>query len=430
MIKTIFLNKNNKELVLNSIKNIYPETELMKIKKIVQDIIFQVKGEGDKGLLEIIHRLEGNNLKQEELVVNEQEFARAREKVQPELLDIIRQAIERIKKFHLSQKENSWFTQQEDGVIVGQFIRPVDKVGIYVPGGKADYPSSLIMAAIPALVAGVGEIVVTTPLGKKTEVSPYVLATAEILGISKVYKVGGAQAIAALAYGTETIGAVNKIVGPGNIFVTLAKKEVFGQVDIDMLAGPSEILIWAEEGINPDYVVADLFSQAEHDEKARAILITTSVKLAEKVTRTISGKLQQFERKDIIEKALSEYGRIVIAEELNLIFDFINNFAPEHLELLVSDPWSYLGEIKNFGAVFLGPYSPEVLGDYWAGPNHILPTMGGAHHFSVLSVSDFIKRSSVIYYRKDKLLQDQMKIALFAELEGLSAHAYALRIRK
>ncbi len=430
MIKTIFLNRTNRELVLDSIKTVYPEKELFRVKKTVQDIISQVKEEGDRGLLEITHRLEGNNLKPEELAVSKEEFAQAKEKIQPELLCIIQQAIERIEKFHLSQKENSWIAQQEKGIILGQLIQPLDRVGIYVPGGKADYPSSLIMAAVPALVAGVGEIIVTTPLGNKTEISPYVLATAQLLGISKVYKVGGAQAIAALAYGTETIRAVNKIVGPGNIYVTLAKKEVFGQVDIDMLAGPSEILIWAEEGINPDYIVADLFSQAEHDEQARAILITTSNKLAERVAKSIDKQLNQFARQDIIRKALKGKGKIVIAEDASLILDFINNFAPEHLELLVNNPWSYLGEIKNFGAVFLGPYSPEVLGDYWAGPNHILPTMGGAHHFSVLSVSDFLKRSSIIFCSRDKLLQDQEKIALFAELEGLSAHAYALRVRK
>jgi histidinol dehydrogenase len=256
------------------------------------------------------------------------------------------------------------------------------------------------------------------------------LSIAQELGISEIYKIGGAQAIAALAYGTENVKPVDKIVGPGNIYVTLAKKQVFGQVDIDMLAGPSEILIWAEEGANIDYVVADLFSQAEHDEQATAVLVTTSEKLAEQVEKEINKQIVDCTRKDIIRNSLRKNGKIIVAEDQELVINLINEFAPEHLELQIEDPWSYLGEIKNFGAVFLGQYSPEPLGDYWAGPNHILPTMGNARQFSVLSVHDFLKRSSLIYCRRDKLLQDKNKIARFADLEGLTAHAKALRIRQ
>jgi histidinol dehydrogenase len=286
------------------------------------------------------------------------------------------------------------------------------------------------MGAIPALVAGVKEICIVTPLGSRLKISPYLLSIAQELGISEIYKIGGAQAIAALAYGTENVKPVDKIVGPGNIYVTLAKKQVFGQVDIDMLAGPSEILIWAEEGANIDYVVADLFSQAEHDEQATAVLVTTSEKLAEQVEKEINKQIVDCTRKDIIRNSLRKNGKIIVAEDQELVINLINEFAPEHLELQIEDPWSYLGEIKNFGAVFLGQYSPEPLGDYWAGPNHILPTMGNARQFSVLSVHDFLKRSSLIYCRRDKLLQDKNKIARFADLEGLTAHAKALRIRE
>jgi histidinol dehydrogenase len=315
-------------------------------------------------------------------------------------------------------------------MILGQLIRPLQRVGIYVPGGTAEYPSSLIMGAVPALVAGVKEVCVVTPLGNRSKMSPYLLMAAQELGISEIYKIGGAQAIAALAYGTETIKPVDKVVGPGNIYVTLAKKHVFGQVDIDMLAGPSEILIWAEEGANIDYIIADLFSQAEHDKNARAVLITTSKQIALEVEKGISRQLKHCQRKDIIACALRENGRIILAENNKLVIELINKFAPEHLELQIDNPWSYLGEIKNFGAVFLGPYSPEPLGDYWAGPNHILPTMGSARQFSVLSVHDFLKRSSIVCCNRDKLLHDKEKIARFADLEGLPAHANALRIRK
>ncbi len=430
IMKTLILNDENRESVFAALRKNSSEELLGEVESKVRDIIKQVRKEGDQGLLEITHRLEGNNLKPEDLMVSEEEFEEAKKQVNPELVKIIEQAIARVRSFHQAQMERSWLLNQERGMVLGQLVQPLERVGIYVPGGKAEYPSSLIMGAVPALLAGVKEIIVVSPLGERRELSPYLLITAQLLGISRVYKVGGAQAIAALAYGTETINIVNKIVGPGNVYVTMAKKQVFGQVDIDMLAGPSEICIWAEEGANSDYVVADLFSQAEHDEQAYAVLVTTSAKLAQEVARRIEQQISQFPRKEIMISSLTQNGKIIVAENESLIVEFINRFAPEHLELQIDDPWSYLGEIKNFGAVFLGPYAPEPLGDYWAGPNHILPTGGSAKHFSVLSVSDYLKRSSVIYCSREKLQEDQDNIARFADLEGLSAHANALRIRK
>lgn len=402
----------------------------LEIETKVREIIEQVKRKGDQGLLECTHLLDQNNLSQSELAVKPDEFDEARLKIDAEMFEIIRQSIERVKIFHQSQIEKSWFSHQEEGMILGQLVRPLERVGIYVPGGTAEYPSSLIMGAVPAIIAGIKEISVVTPLGKRSGISPYILMTALELGISRIYKVGGAQAIAALAFGTETIPAVDKIVGPGNIYVTMAKKQVFGQVDIDMLAGPSEILIWADQGANPDYVIADLLSQAEHDKDARAVLVTTSNQLAEQVLEKINDSIVLLKRKDIIRSALKKHGKVIVVEDRKSAIEFINQFAPEHLELQIDDPWASLGEIRNAGAIFLGSYSPEPLGDYWAGPSHILPTMGSARQFSVLSVHDFMKRSSVIYCTRDTLLRDKEKIARFADLEGLSAHARALRIRK
>lgn len=430
LIKILELTHNNKKTIFNEIKKenskIFPE----EIEKNVKEIINFVKNKGNQGLLEITRHFDNNYLTQSGIQVSRKEFKNAENRVDPDLFNIIKESIERIKYFHKAQIEKSWFSHQEEGIITGQLVRPIERVGIYVPGGKAEYPSSLIMGAVPAIIAGVPDISIVTPLGSRTEISPYLLMTARALGISKIYKIGGAQAIAALAYGTETIEPVDKIVGPGNIYVTMAKKLVFGKVDIDMLAGPSEILIWAEEKANPDYIVADLFSQAEHDQEARAIMVTTSKELAGLVEKKIGQEISKFERKDIIRSSLNNNGKIIIAEDPQLAIEMINEFAPEHLELHIDNPWSFLGELKNFGAVFLGPYTPESLGDYWAGPNHILPTMGSSRQFSVLSVHDFFKRSSVIYCRKDKLIKDQEKIASFADLEGLSAHAYAARIRK
>lgn len=430
VIKTQTLNTENRFAVYDSIKRSCADVFTEDIEKKVREIINKVKDTRDQGLLELTHKFDKNNLKLSEITVTDSEFNEAKSLVESQLLSIIKESIDRIQSFHKNQLEKSWISHQEEGMILGQLIRPLQRVGIYVPGGTAEYPSSLIMGAVPALVAGVKEVCVVTPMGNRSKMSPYLLMAAQELGISEIYKIGGAQAIAALAYGTETIKPVDKVVGPGNIYVTLAKKHVFGQVDIDMLAGPSEILIWAEEGANIDYIIADLFSQAEHDKNARAVLITTSKQIALEVEKGISRQLKHCQRKDIIACALRENGRIILAENNKLVIELINKFAPEHLELQIDNPWSYLGEIKNFGAVFLGPYSPEPLGDYWAGPNHILPTMGSARQFSVLSVHDFLKRSSIVCCNRDKLLHDKEKIARFADLEGLPAHANALRIRK
>jgi histidinol dehydrogenase len=430
LMKILILNKKNKSSVFDRLKKKDNEKSMQDLEIRVREIIERVIKDGDRGLLELTHRLDQNKLQQSDLAVTRNEFQQAQTRIDIETFDIIRQSIARIKTFHECQREKSWFSHQEKGMILGQLVRPLERVGIYVPGGTADYPSSLMMGAIPAIIAGVKEINVVTPLGSRKVISPYLLMTALELGITNIYKVGGAQAVAALAYGTESIQPVDKIVGPGNIYVTMAKKQVFGQVDIDMLAGPSEILIWAEIGADPDYIVADLFSQAEHDQDARAVFVTTSKQLAQQVQAGVNQQIEQFQRKDIIRHSLSKNGKIIVAANERLVIELINEYAPEHLEIQIEEPWDYLGDIRNAGAIFLGSYAPEPLGDYWAGPNHILPTMGSARKFSVLSVHDFIKRSSVIYCSRNKLLQEKEKIARFADLEGLSAHAKALRIRQ
>ncbi|HBY57516.1 MAG TPA: histidinol dehydrogenase [Candidatus Atribacteria bacterium] len=430
MIKTIFLNKKNKKKIEEICRQRYSEDNLISdIEEKVREIILRVRKEGDKALLKFTEKFDGVKLSPSGILVDPEEWDRANQEVSEDLLEVIKEAIERIKKYHLNQKENSWFTTKERGIILGQIVNPIERVGLYVPGGKAVYPSSLIMATVPAIIAGVKDIVVVTPPSFNGKVNPYLLSTAKELGISVIYKVGGAQAIAALAYGTETVKKVDKIVGPGNIFVTLAKKNVFGEVDIDMLAGPSEILIWADEKANPQYLACDLLSQAEHDVEASAILITTSSSLVDKVRKEIENELKSLNRKEIIQEALEKKGKLIIAEDRELILDFINCFAPEHLELQVEEPWQMLGAIRNAGAIFIGSYAPEPLGDYWAGPNHILPTSGGARCFSPLSVSDFTKKSSLIFYDQENLRKDEYKIANLARLEGLEAHARSIEIR-
>ncbi|MEA1939208.1 MAG: histidinol dehydrogenase, partial [Candidatus Caldatribacteriota bacterium] len=388
-----------------------------------------VKKEGDRALLEFTEKYDGVKLNSSGTLVSPEEWNIASQEVKEDLLEVIKEAIKKIKNYHLHQKENSWFTTEEKSIILGQVVNPIERVGLYVPGGTAAYPSSLIMAAVPAIIAGVKEIVVVTPPSPDGKINPYLLSTAKELGISEIYKIGGAQAIAALAYGTETIKKVDKIVGPGNIYVTLAKKNVFGKVDIDMLAGPSEILIWADEEANPRYLACDLLSQAEHDVEASAILITTSASLVEKVKEEIKRELKGLNRKKIIREALRKQGKLIIAEDEKIILEFINCFAPEHLELQIENPWQVLGAIKNAGAIFMGAYSPEPLGDYWAGPDHILPTSGGARSFSPLSVTDFTKKSSIIFYDKKNLRKDGQKIASLARLEGLDAHARSIEVR-
>lgn len=430
MIKTIFLNRENKEKIKEICRQRYSEDNLLDdIENKVREIVLSVKKEGDRALLEFTEKYDGVKLNSSGILVSPEEWNIASQKVKEDLLEVIKEAIKKIEKYHLHQKENSWFTTEEKGIILGQVVNPIERVGLYVPGGTAAYPSSLIMAAVPAIIAGVKEIVVVTPPSPDGKINPYLLSTAKELGISEIYKIGGAQAIAALVYGTETIKKVDKIVGPGNIYVTLAKKNVFGKVDIDMLAGPSEILIWADDKANPRYLACDLLSQAEHDVRASAILITTSASLAEKVEEEIKQELKDLNRREIIQEALRNQGKLIIAEDEEIILEFINNFAPEHLELQIENPWQILGAIRNAGAIFVGAYSPEPLGDYWAGPNHILPTSGGAKCFSPLSVTDFTKKSSIIFYDKKNLRKDGQKIASLARLEGLEAHARSIEVR-
>ena len=430
MIKTIFLNRENKEKIKEICRHGYSEDNLVDdIENKVREIIFSVKKEGDRALLEFTEKYDGVKLNPSGILVSPEEWDMASQEVKENLSEVIKEAIKKIKNYHLHQKENSWFTTEEKGIILGQVVNPIERVGLYVPGGTAAYPSSLIMAAVPAIIAGVKEIVVVTPPSPDGKINPYLLFTAKELGISEIYKIGGAQAIAALAYGTETIKKVDKIVGPGNIYVTLAKKNVFGEVDIDMLAGPSEILIWADEEANPRYLACDLLSQAEHDVRASAILITTSALLVEKVEEEIKQELKNLNRRKIIQEALRNQGKLIVAEDEEIILEFINNFAPEHLELQIENPWQILGAIKNAGAIFIGAYSPEPLGDYWAGPDHIIPTSGGAKCFSPLSVTDFTKKSSIIFYDKENLRKDGQKIASLARLEGLDAHARSIEIR-
>lgn len=430
MIKTVFLNKKNKEKIEEICRQRYSEDNLINdIEKKVREIIFSVKKEGDRALLEFTEKYDGAKLNSSGILVSPEEWNIASQETKEDLLEVIKEAIKKIKNYHLHQKENSWFTTEEKGIILGQVVNPIERVGLYVPGGTAAYPSSLVMATVPAIIAGVKEIVMVTPPSSDGKINPYLLSTARELGISEIYKLGGAQAIAALAYGTETIRRVDKIVGPGNIYVTLAKKNVFGEVDIDMLAGPSEILIWADDKANPRYLACDLLSQAEHDVEASAILITTSASLVEKVKEEIEYELKDLNRREIIREALRKRGKLIIAENEGIILEFINCFAPEHLELQIENPWQILGEIRNAGAIFMGAYAPEPLGDYWAGPNHILPTSGGARCFSPLSVNDFTKKSSIIFYDKERLRQASEKIASLARLEGLEAHARSIEIR-
>jgi len=346
-----------------------------------------------------------------------------------QLIAVIREAAENIRTFHMKQLRNSWFDAQPDGTIVGMKMTPIAKAGVYVPGGKAAYPSSVLMNVIPAKVAGVGEIIMTTPPGADGKVNPGTLVAADIAGVDTIYKVGGAQAIAALAFGTESIPKVDKITGPGNIFVALAKKAVYGYVSIDSIAGPSEILVLADETANPRYVAADLLSQAEHDELASAILITTSKELAEKVSEEVDGFIKVLSRPEIMQKSLDNYGYILLAESMQDAIDAANEIASEHLEILTRNPFDTMTRIRNAGAIFMGEYSSEPLGDYFAGPNHILPTNGTAKFFSPVNVDDFIKKTSIISYSREALEKVHTKIETFAESEGLTAHANSIKVR-
>ena len=388
-----------------------------------------VKENKDEAIFYYTKKFDKFDLNKDNITVTEEETKEAYEEIDPALLEVIRKAKENIKNFHEKQKLNSWFTTTDKGTFLGQKITPMNRVGVYVPGGKAVYPSSVLMNIVPAKVAGAKEIIMTTPCSKEGKVNPAVLVAAKEAGADRIFKVGGAQAIAALAYGTDIIPKADKIVGPGNIFVALAKKAVFGNVSIDSIAGPSEILIIADESANPRYIAADLLSQAEHDQMASPILITTSEQLADKVQEEIKGFIEKLPRTEIITASLENYGYILIANDINEAIDTANEIASEHLEILTKNPLETMTKIKNAGAIFLGEYSSEPLGDYFAGPNHILPTNGTAKFFSALSVDDFVKKSSVVYYSKEALQEVHKDIEHFAKSEGLYAHANSIAVR-
>lgn len=398
-------------------------------EKRVQDIIANVKEKKDEAVFSYTRQFDKADINASNIRVTEEEIQEAYRNVDPALLHVIRKALANIEKYHALQKQNSWFNSTEQGTMLGQKITPLAKVGVYVPGGKAVYPSSVLMNIMPAKVAGVGKIIMTTPCNAQGKVNPAVLVAAKEAGADEVYKVGGAQAIAALAFGTESIPKVDKIVGPGNIYVALAKKAVYGHVSIDSVAGPSEILVLADETANPRYVAADLLSQAEHDELASAILITTSQKLAEKVSEEVDGFVRVLERKEIIQKSLDNFGYILVAENMQEAIETANEIASEHLEIVTANPFEVMTKIRNAGAIFIGEYSCEPLGDYFAGPNHILPTNGTAKFFSPLSVDDFVKKSSIIYYSREALEPIHKDIEQFARSEQLTAHANSIAVR-
>lgn len=398
-------------------------------EQIVDEIVTDVKENGDKALFAYTQKFDKFILTQDNIRVSENEIEEAYASVSAEFIDVMREAFENIKAYHEMQVRNSWFHTKEDGSILGQRITPIETVGVYVPGGKAAYPSSTLMNIVPALVAGCQRIVMVTPPDAEGKVNAGTLAAAKIAGVTEIYKCGGAQAIAALAYGTESIPKADKIVGPGNIFVALAKKRVYGNVSIDSIAGPSEILVLADETANPRFLAADLLSQAEHDEMASGIVITTSNELAEQVAKEVDGFVAVAPRREILQKSLDNYGYILVANNMDEAIETANEIASEHLEIVTKNPFETMTKIKNAGAIFLGEYSSEPLGDYFAGPNHVLPTNGTAKFFSPLSVDDFIKKSSVISYSYEALSKVHEKIELFAEKEGLYAHANSIKVR-
>lgn len=393
----------------------------------VKDIIAKVKKEGDKALRELTARFDGAEL--DSFSVTEEEIREAYEKLDEEIIAVIREAADNIRRFHEKQRQKSWITTEENGTILGQKITPLDSAGVYVPGGTAAYPSSVLMNVIPAKVAGVERIVMVSPPGKDGKLPPAVLVAADIAGVKEIYKVGGAQAIAALAYGTESIRPVDKITGPGNIYVALAKREVFGDVDIDMIAGPSEIAVLADETAVAAEVAADLLSQAEHDVRACSVLVTVSEKLAEEVAREVEKQLAELPRKEIAAQSIENYGAIYVAKDMDEAVETVNQLAPEHLEIIAENAVELAGKIKHAGAIFIGRYSSEPVGDYFAGTNHVLPTNGTARFSGPLSVDDFQKKSSIIMYSERALKENAKKIAAFARLEGLEAHARAVEER-
>jgi len=416
--------KNLMEDLLKRSPNNYSQYEAT-----VNDILANVKENKNQAVFEYTAKFDKYNLTAENIKVTREEIDEAYTLMDADLVEVIRKAAENIRVFHMKQLRNSWFDAKEDGTILGMKITPIEKAGVYVPGGKAAYPSSVLMNVIPAKVAGVKEVIMTTPPSADGKINPGTLVAADIAGVDTIYKVGGAQAIGALAFGTESIPKVDKITGPGNIFVALAKKAVSGFVSIDSIAGPSEILVLADEGANPRYIAADMLSQAEHDELASAILITTSEDLAKKVSEEVDKFTAVLSRKEIIQKSLDNYGYILVADNMEQAIETTNEIASEHLEILTANPFDTMTKIRNAGAIFLGEYSSEPLGDYFAGPNHILPTNGTSRFFSPVNVDDFIKKSSIIAYSKEALEKIHKDIELFAESEGLTAHANSIKVR-
>lgn len=427
-MRTVRLTKESTKDILENLLKRSPNN-YGKFEDAVADILANVKEKGDEALFSYTKEFDKVEVTSDTIRVTEEEIREAYEKVDASLLEVIRKALVNIRSYHEKQRQNSWFTSTESGTMLGQKVTPLNRVGVYVPGGKAVYPSSVLMNIVPAKVAGVPHIVMTTPPGKDGKVNPSTLVAAKEAGADEIYKVGGAQAIGALAYGTKSIEKVDKIVGPGNIFVALAKKAVYGHVSIDSIAGPSEILVLADETANAHYVAADLLSQAEHDEMASAILITTSTQLARDVENEIEGYLKVLSRREIIEKSLENFGYILIAEDMDEAIDAANEIASEHMEIVTKNAFEVMMKVRNAGAIFIGEYSSEPLGDYFAGPNHVLPTNGTAKFFSALSVDDFIKKSSIVYYSRAALQEIHKDIIQFATSEQLTAHANSIAVR-
>lgn len=427
-MRKVILSEDTKKDILENLLKRSPNS-YGKFEASVAAILADVKEKGDEAVFDYTKRFDGADINVANIVVTKEEIDEAYSLVDEQLVEVIRKALVNIREYHAKQKQYSWFDSTPNGTILGQKVTPLNRVGVYVPGGKAAYPSSVLMNIIPAKVAGVSQIIMTTPPGKDGRVNPGTLVAANEAGVDVIYKVGGAQAIAAMAYGTDSIRKVDKIVGPGNIYVALAKKAVYGHVSIDSIAGPSEILVIADETANPRYVAADLLSQAEHDEMASAILITTSEELADKVSKEIDSFVAELSRSEIISKSLENYGYILIARDIDEAVETANEIASEHLEIVTKDPFTVMTKIRNAGAIFLGEYSSEPLGDYFAGPNHVLPTNGTAKFFSPLGVDDFIKKSSIISYSREALEPIHEDIIKFANAERLTAHANSIKVR-
>ncbi|HJB28467.1 MAG TPA: histidinol dehydrogenase [Candidatus Blautia faecavium] len=427
-MRTVTLTKESTKDILENLLKRSPNN-YGKFEASVTEILENIKEKGDEALFGYTEKFDKARITKDTIRVTQEEINEAYRLVDPGLIEVIRKALVNIRSYHEKQRQNSWFTSKEDGTMLGQKVTPLSKVGVYVPGGKAVYPSSVLMNIVPAKTAGVEKIIMTTPPGADGKVTPSTLVAAKEAGADEIYKAGGAQAIGALAYGTESIPKVDKIVGPGNIFVALAKKAVYGHVSIDSIAGPSEILVLADESANPRYVAADLLSQAEHDEMASAILITTSRELAQAVDQEVAGFLEVLSRKEIITKSLENFGYILLADSMEEAIDAANAIASEHLEIVTKNPFEIMMRIKNAGAIFIGENSCEPLGDYFAGPNHVLPTNGTAKFFSPLSVDDFVKKSSIIYYSREALKAIHKDIEQFAKAEQLTAHANSIAVR-